>query len=196
MQPKALLLSSDLIDAGSRMCSLCLVYWYHAVATVMPIRNDPLRAHAPCAALRAHRWKCASSPLGAGGHLSPPGWLKSGLFLLSCVRTDGPCADRPTGGEARPSKVLGGHRAGRITPATTPCSPCTLASLFPVPPSLHAEELVCFIWGRRRGRVRNAAQHPSHLIALFDRLVCFSRFPRWGGGMAILYECWVARYLP
>jgi hypothetical protein len=121
MQPKALLLlSSDLIDAGSRMCSSCLVYWYHAVATVRPNgQYDPLPSVPTLPALR-----CAptggsallssrpSSPLGAGGHLSPPGWLKSG-------RTDGrtvaPCADRPTGGEARPSKVLGGHRTGRIT---------------------------------------------------------------------------------
>jgi hypothetical protein len=110
MQPKALLLSSDLIDAGSRMCSLCLVYWYHAVATVMPIRNDPLRAHAPCAALRAHRWKCASSPLGAGGHLSPPGWLKSGWFLLSCGRTDGCALRGPTDGR-RSSSIQSARRA-------------------------------------------------------------------------------------
>lgn len=118
MQPKALLLSSDLIDAGSRMCSLCLVYWYHAVPTVMPNgQYDPLPSVPTLPALR-----CAptggsallssrpSSPLGAGGHLSPPGWLKSGWFLLSCGRTDGCALRGPTDGR-RSSSIQSARRA-------------------------------------------------------------------------------------
>lgn len=116
---------------GSRMCSSCLVSCLlvpcrrNSEANTIPsppcsrslrcVARPPVEVRVAAPVLRRPR-------LALEGIYRPrgPGWLKKRMVPPVLPPADGRtvppcCADRQTGGEARPSKVLGGHRAGRIT---------------------------------------------------------------------------------